>query len=56
MVAASELASRQGRFKLGRKRDKVTVCSGESRDQASKNTQRVKEGEAGEAQERDTRG
>ena len=33
MVAASELASSQGRLKLERKRDKVTVCIGESRGQ-----------------------
>ena len=33
MVAASELASSQGRLKLQRKLDKVTVCIGESRGQ-----------------------
>ena len=40
MVAASELASRQGRLKLERKLDKVTVCSGESRDQEHTKSQR----------------
>ena len=33
MVAASELASSQGTLKLERKRNRITVCVGETRSQ-----------------------
>ena len=43
MVVACKLQFKRGRLKFYRKQDKVTMCNGESRDQAIKNTQRVKE-------------